>query len=137
MPCAETGTTTPVSGTPAGGTTPPATTAPAPPTGPATLDLKVTAPKLSARKLFKRRAFAVRLQAGERITGLSAKLRKGKATLGSGKLAAVGPGVGTLKVKLTRKAAKRLKKGTYQLSFSGTKSDGRTASGAVSLRVAK
>jgi hypothetical protein len=144
VPCAEAGSTTQVSGTtggdtgaggggtaPGGGTTTPA------PAGPATLDLKVTAPKLSARKLKRSRRFSVKLQAGERITGLGARLLKGKRLLGSGKLAAVGPGAGSLKVKLSKKAAKKLKKGTYTLSFRGTKADGRSASGSVSLRIRK
>jgi hypothetical protein len=141
-PCAEAGATTPVSGDGSAGTTPqqpggstPGTTPP--PSGPATLDLKVTAPKLSARKLKKARRFSVRLQAGEKVTGLTAKLRKGSRSVGSGRLASVGPGAGKLTIKLTRKVAKKLKKGTYRLTLRGTKADGRTASGAVAVRVGR
>jgi methionine-rich copper-binding protein CopC len=134
VPCAEAGETTPVSTLPSVPVvTPDLGTAPV---GPATLNLKVTAPKLSARKLRKTRSFAVRLQAGEQLSGLAAKLRKGSRTVGSGKLAGVAPGAGKLRVKLSRSAAKKLKKGTYTLAFSATKVDGRTASGTVAIRVA-
>lgn len=140
-PCAEAGTQTPISGGTGGGgggTTPGGTPGGTPPAaGPATLDLKVTVPKLSAKKLKKSKRFTVKLQAGESITGLAAKLLKGKKAVGTGRLASIAPGAGKLKLKLARKAAKKFKKGTYTLSFSGTKADGRKASGSVRLRVSK
>lgn len=144
-PCAETETPTPVSPQPtpsgggsggSGGTGTGGGTGSAP-AGPATLDLEVTAPKLSARKLKKSKRFTVKLKAGSKITGLTAKLLKGKKAVGAGKLAAVGPGAGKLKLKLARKAARKLKKGTYTLSLRGTGADGRAATGAVALRIKK
>jgi hypothetical protein len=135
VPCAEAGATTPVSTLPSVPVVTPDVTAP--PLGPATLDLKVTAPKLSARKLRKTRSFKVRLQAGEQLSGLTAKLRKGSRTVGTGKLSALAPGAGTLRVKVARSAAKKLKKGSYTLAFSARKADGRSASGSVAVRIAK
>lgn len=152
-PCAEAGTPTPVQPNNPGATPPTSTPppsgdpqsqpqqpsgkpAPAPaPAGPATLDLKVVAGKLIAKKVKKAKRFAVGLQAGERITGLSAKLRRGRTVVGSGNLASVGPGKGRLTVKIAKKALKRFKKGTYTLAFTGKKADGRTATGSVALRI--
>jgi hypothetical protein len=147
-PCAQAGTPTPVQDGAQGGTGPGTTPggggqaggggggAPAA-QGPATLQLKVVAGKLSAKKIAKKRAFTVGLDAGERITGLKAKLAKGSKALGTGSLAAVGPGRGSLQIKLAKPAATKLRRGTYTLAFTGTKADGRTASGSVQVRIAK
>ena len=105
--------------------------------GAAALDLKVTAGKLSAKKIKRKRAIAFKVTAGERISDLAASLKRGGKTVGTGKLASVGPGKGTLKVKIAKAAAKKFKKGTYTLAFTGRKQDGRTGSGAVQVRVAK
>ena len=134
VPCAQAGTPTQ-----AGPTVPLPMTAPAAPTstaptGPATLNLKVTAPRLSARKLKKARAVAFKLSAGEAITGLSAQLRKGSRTVARGSLASLS-GSRSLKLKLARKGV--LKKGTYSLVLKGTNALGQVATAAVSVRVSK
>ena len=133
-PCAEAGTPTQ-----AGPTVPqvpvavPDTGTPAP-TGVSTLNLKVIASKLSARKLKRARSVSVKLSSGEAITGLTASLRKGSRTLAKGSLASLS-GTGTMKLKLARKA--KLRKGTYSLVLKGTNAAGQAASAVVSLRVAK
>ncbi|HVL97334.1 MAG TPA: hypothetical protein VM266_15875, partial [Solirubrobacteraceae bacterium] len=75
--------------------------------GAAALDLKVTAGKLSAKKIKRKRAIAFKVTAGERISDLAASLKRGGKTVGTGKLASVGPGKGTLKVKIAKAAAKK------------------------------
>ena len=151
-PCAEGGTPTPVGSDPTppagnppagdpppppSGEQPPSGQPPAPQTQPATLDLKVIAGRLSARKAKRTRSLSLRLRAGERIGSLSAKLLKGSATVGTARLKAFGPGTATLKVKLAKKAARKFKRGVYTLSFTGTKADGRTVSGSVQVSVKK
>ena len=95
------------------------------------LGVKVTAPKLSAKKLAKARKFTVKLS-GE-ATGLTAVVRKkltGGKTLASGKLASL-KGSG----KLTLKTKGKLKKGTYVLVLTGKNAKGESGEGAVKIRV--
>jgi hypothetical protein len=98
---------------------------------PATLDVKVTAPKLKAKRLAKTRRITLKLSGN--ATGITAALHKGTAdgkVVGTGKLAAL-RGKGKLKLKLSRKP----KKGKYVLTMAGKNADGRSASGAVALKI--
>ena len=122
---------TPAAGAPGG---PPAPT-PVSPTrtdsGEAELGVKVTFPKLSAKKLRKARRFTVKLSG--KATSLTAAVRKsatGGANLATGKLAKL-DGTGRLTMKIRRK----LKKGTYVLVVSGKNAEGRAAGGGVKFRV--
>jgi hypothetical protein len=127
---------TPAPGAPGGPPAPaPSTTTTAPPTAqPAAFDVKVTVPKLSAKKLAKAKKFTIKLKGN--ATGLTAVVRKGAdragKALGSGKLATL-KGSG----KLTLKLKGKLKKGSYVLSVTGKNAQGQTAEGAVKITVKK
>lgn len=109
--------------------------APAPVAGPApqqaAFDVKVTVPKLSARKLAKAKKFRVKLSGN--ATSLTAAVRRratGGKRLASGRLAALkGSGKLTLKGKL--------KKGTYVLLLSGRNASGQATQGAVKFKVGR
>jgi hypothetical protein len=127
--------TTPAPGAPGGPAAPaPETPAPGTPGAPASqggFDVKVTVPKLSAKKLAKARKFTVKLtgNASELKAVVRKKLTGGK-TLASGKLATL-KGSG----KLTLKTKGKLKKGTYVLVFGGKNAQGQAAQGAVKFKV--
>ena len=149
VPCAEAGQPTtpqPVNGgtpPPSEGTPPPQQQQPPPsnqpqqppaPAGPATLNIQVTAPKLSAKKLKRAKSVRFKLKAGERITDLTATLAKGSKKVASGRLAEIN-GDGTLKLKRARRA--KFKKGTYTLRLSGVTAAGQRADSTVQVRVKK
>lgn len=117
--------------TPGAPTTAPTGDTPAPSTQGGSFDVKVTVPKLSAKKLKKAKKFTIKLSGN--ATELKAVVRKkltGGKNLASGKLAALkGKGKMTLKGKL--------KKGSYVLVFSGKNAQGQTSEGAVKIKVAK
>jgi hypothetical protein len=108
--------------------------APAPPAAtqqPATLNVKVKAPKLVAKKLAKTRSIALKLSGT--ASGITAALHKGSAAgkvVGTGRLASL-KGSGKLRLKLKGKP----KKGRYVLTMAGKNADGRAASGAVGLKI--
>ena len=114
----------------------PTTTPAAPgsaPAQPARLAVKVTVPKLTARKVAKAHGFTVKLSGT--ASKLVAQLRKGNLgpggkVVGSGRLAAL-KGKGTLKIKTRGKLAK----GTYTLELAGRNADGSSAQGAVGIRI--
>jgi hypothetical protein len=118
---------------------PPSTPAPTTPTTPSTpaqaakLNVKVTVPKLSAKKLAKAKKFTVKL-AGN-ASNLTASLRAGNLgpdgkVVGTGALKAL-KGKGKLTIKLRGK----VRKGTYTLQVSGRNADGSAAAGAVAVKV--
>lgn len=120
----------------AAGTTPAAPVAPStgtPATTPGRLALKVSVPKIVARKANKAKKVTFKLSGT--ASSLAAKLktgtdpRKGK-TVATGRLASVN-GSAKLVVKLKRK----LKKGTYTLYVTGRNADGKPAEGAVNVKV--
>ena len=96
------------------------------------LGITVTVPKLSAKKIAKKKGFAVKLSSSGKVTGLKATLLKGRKTVGKGALASV-EGSATLKLK----TAKTFKKGTYTLRLTGTNAAGQTSSAQVQMKVAK
>jgi hypothetical protein len=102
----------------------------APAAGSGDFGVKVTVPKLSAKKLKTAKKFTVKLSGT--ASGITAVVRK---QLNSGKNLAAGK-LATLKGsgKLTLTKAK-LKKGTYFLIFSGKNAQGQTAEGAVKITV--
>ncbi len=96
------------------------------------LDVNVTVPKLSAKKLKKAKKFTVKLSGN--ATGLTAAVRTsltGGKVLAKGKLATL-KGTGKLTLK-----GKKLKKGTYVLVFSGKNAQGQTGQGAVKIKIKK
>ena len=110
-----------------GGTQP----APAPgPAAPAPVTYTVTSPKLTAKKINKRKKFVLAVRSSGKVTGFTGRLLKGKRAVGTGKLAAL-DGAG----KLTIKVKKKLKKGSFTLVLSGKDTSGRVATGRVQLRV--
>jgi hypothetical protein len=124
---------------------PAATTAPAP--APATPpasgtqssappEIKVTAPKASAKKLKKSRKLKVALSSNGPIKNLKGFLTKGKAKFATGSLASLN-GNGTITLKLSSKAAKKLKAGTYGISVSGTDAEGRTVGTAIRVKIGR
>lgn len=94
------------------------------------LQLKVTAPKLVAKKVAKAKGFSVKLQTSAPLTAVTGQLKKGSKVVGKGSLKRL-TGRGTMKLKV----AKKLKKGTYTLAFSGKGADGRAATAAVAVKV--
>ena len=106
----------------AGGSTQPAPApAPAPaPTQPASApQLTVSAPKASARKTAKSRKYTVTAStSGGALTQVQGRLLKGRKALGTGKLARL-EGTAKLVLKLSKKTAKKLRKGTYTVTVTG------------------
>lgn len=132
-PC--TATSTPAPGAPGGPPAPapsePGTGTPSGGPAPASLGVKVTVPKLSAKKLKKAKKFTIKLSGN--ASDLQAVVRKDAK--GTGKALASGS-LKTLKGtgRLTLKKAK-LKKGTYVLTLTGKNAQGQDASGAVKIKV--
>ena len=124
--------------TPAPGTTTGTTgTTPSQSSGSATLELKVTAPKIVAKKAnkpkVKKKGLVFKLSGT--ASNIVAALKTGTnpmtgKVVAKGKLASV-KGSGKLKLKITRK----LKKGTYTLFMTGKNADGRNAEGALTVKV--
>lgn len=115
----------------------PATGAPAPSASPEPApSITVKAGKLSAKKLKKAKKFTVALSSNGQVNKLKASFRKGKKAIGAGTLASLN-GSGKLTIKIAKKAAKKLKKGTYSFSVSGTDSQGRTVGTSLRLKVVK
>ena len=118
--------TAPASGTPApsgGGqqtSPPPATT------------MSVAAGRASAKKLKKARKLLVEISVSAPVTGVVAKILKGKKALATGKAARV-DNVGKVTVKLR----KPLRKGSYAIQVTGTDGQGRPVSGSAKLKVSK
>ncbi len=123
---------TPGPGAPGGAPAPaPETPAPGGGASQGAFDVKVTVPKLAAKKLAKAKKFTVKLSGN--ATGITAVVRKkltGGKTLASGKLATL-KGSG----KLTLKTKGKLKKGSYVLVFGGKNAQGQAAQGAVKFKV--
>jgi hypothetical protein len=127
---------TPAPGAPGGppAPAPSTTTTTTAPSGssPAALNVKVTVPKLAAKKLAKAKKFTIKLSGT--ASGLTAVVRKGAdrngKALASGKLATL-KGSG----KLTLKTKGKLKKGTYVLAITGKNAQGQPAEGAVKIKV--
>ena len=114
-----------------------------PGTGPVTgsgqgenIDLKINAGKVSARKLKKSRKLKVTVTVSREVAKLRGFLRKGRKTVGK---ATRGKTSGQVKVtlKLSKKAVRKLKKGTFRLTFVADDAKGTTASKTVKLTVRK
>ena len=94
-----------------------------------TIDAK--AGKVSAKKAKKGKSIAVKVTTSRAVEQVTATLKQGKKTLGTGRVAPFG-GSGTLKVKL----AKALKKGTYTLTVVGRDKNVQAAK-TIKVKVAK
>lgn len=115
--------------TPAAPAVPVAPVTPGAPAKPANTSLPV---KLAASKAKpKGRTMAVKLSSAERCASITAKLTKGRTSYGTGKLSSL-DGKGTLRLKL---AKRKLRKGTYTLTLSGTDSSGAKLKRSLRLRV--
>lgn len=113
---------------------PPANTQPGPsqPAQPLpTLKLKVA--KSSAKKLSKSRKLSVSLTSSAPLTKIVGQFRKGKTTVGKGKLAKL-DSTGKLTLKL---AKKKLKAGSYKLTVQGLDAQNRTVTGTATVKVKK
>jgi hypothetical protein len=119
----------------------PAPVAPAPASGPtasapaqpARLAVKVTVPKLSAKKVSRKHGFSVKLSGT--ASKIVARLRQGNLgpdgkVVGSGSLAKL-KGKGTLKIKVRGK----VRKGAYTLELAGRNADGSAAQGAIGIKL--
>jgi hypothetical protein len=93
--------------------------------------LTAKAPKVSAKKARKAKSIAVAVTTSRPIQKLTATLKKGKKTIGTGTLTAF-KGKGTLKVKVPR----TLKKGSYQLLIAGS-DNGVTVARTLKLTIRK
>jgi hypothetical protein len=106
---------------------PPAQPAPAPAPAPAfsTLPFKAAATLGSAKKAKKKPSLIFSATAGETITGLTVQLLSGKPgtkqkVVGTAKVATFNKGTGKVTLKMSKKVAKKLKKGSYTLASRGT-----------------
>lgn len=93
------------------------------------LAIKASPTKLKAKKVKKSAKFT--LTSSEDVTNLTAALKKGSKTVGTGKLATVKKGKTPLKLKIKGK----LKKGKYQLVLNGKKSDGSNGAAFIKISV--
>ena len=79
----------------------------------------------------KKKKLALKIKSSGPVTGLTAKLVKGKKVVGTGKLAKL-DGTAKLTVKLK---SKKLKKGSYKLNVSSKDSSGRNAGATLPLKL--
>ena len=95
------------------------------------LNVEVIAGKLSAGKISRRRSFAIGLRAGEKTTGLRARLSRGRKLVATGRLASIS-GKGTVRLRLESKSVKA---GSYTLQLTGRTAAGEAASGRAKVRI--
>jgi hypothetical protein len=112
-----------------GGTTPPAPQPAGPP--PATT-MSVAAGRASAKKLKRAKKIVIQISVSAPVTGVVAKVQKGRKALATGKLARV-DSIGKITVKLR----KPLKKGSYRYAITGKDAQGRAVNGTATLKVSK
>lgn len=119
-----------------GGQQQPPPAAPAPAPAAQNIDLTIKPGKASARKLKKSRKLAATVTVSREVAKLTGFLRKGSKTIGK---VSRGTTAGTVKVtlKLSKTAAKKLKKGAYTLTFVADDGKGTTASKTVKVKVTK
>ncbi|MEA2272710.1 MAG: hypothetical protein QOI98_1418 [Solirubrobacteraceae bacterium] len=86
---------------------------------PKALPVSLTTKSATAKKVNKAKSLSLNLKSSEALTNLTAKLLKGKTTVGKGSLRQLS-GSGTLKLKLSKK----LKKGSYTLNLAGSDASG-------------
>jgi hypothetical protein len=96
------------------------TTTPTTATQAGVLPITLKTSSAKAAKAKKGKSLSFKLRSTEEVTGITAKLKKGSTSYGSGKLAKLN-GSGALKVKLK----KALKKGTYKLQLKGSAAAGK------------
>lgn len=98
------------------------------------IDIKVKVGKLSARKLKKARRLTATITVSREVATLTAQLKKGKKVLGSGKR---GKTSGTVKVKLklSKKSARKLRKGTLALAVRAADGNGTSAVKAIKVKL--
>ena len=84
-----------------------------------------------AKAAAKKKKLALKIKSSGPVTGVVAKLVKGKKLVGTGKLAKL-DGTAKLTVKLK---SKKFKKGSYKLNVSGKDSSGRTAGATLPVKV--
>ena len=100
------------------------------------IDITIKAGKASARKLRKSRKLKATVKVSREVAKLRGFLRRGKKTIGK---ASRGRTNGTVRVtlKLSKKAARKLRKGTLALTFVADDGTGTVASKTVKVRVGK
>jgi hypothetical protein len=115
---------------PPAGSALPATPVPVGPVTPAA-PYTVTVPRLRARLLRRGRSFSVVVDPDQPVTRLTVTLSRGRKVLAKGTRASL---AAEARVRV-RVAAKRIRRGTYKLTFRGRTAAGRTAAGAVAVDV--
>ena len=99
------------------------------------INLRVTVGKQSARKLKKARKLKAKVTVSREVTSITAALKKGSKTIGKGKLGRTS-GTKSITLKIAKKLARKLKKGSYTLNVLAT--DGKTStSKTVKFKVRK
>jgi hypothetical protein len=89
--------------------------------------------KQSARKIARKRSLTVTLRSTGRVTGITAKLLRGRKSVASGRVALVD---GSRKLKLKIKG-KRFKAGKLTLRLTGTNPNGRKLSADFRVNIKK
>ena len=100
------------------------------------IDISVKVGKQSARKLKKSRKLTATVTVSREVAKVSAFLRKGSKLVGSGRRGTTA-GTAKLTVKLSKKAARKLRKGTYALAVVADDGKGTTATKTVKVKVRK
>lgn len=95
---------------------------------PVTIVVRGSGPK--AKSASKSKSASFRLTSSGTVNGLKAKLKKGKSTVGTGKLATLN-GKGTIKLKLKKK----VKKGSYTLQLTGNDANGQPVSYKLKVKL--
>lgn len=122
--------------TPGGVQTPGASSQPGSPQQAQNIDLTIKPGKASVRKLKKSRKLTATVKVSREVASLVGTLRKGSKKIATARR---GKTAGTVKVtlKLSKKTARKLKKGTLKLSFAAKDAQGTTVSKTVKVKVRK
>jgi hypothetical protein len=118
------------------GTPPQPATAPSQPNQAENIDLRIAAGKVSARKLKKSRKLQATVSVSRDVAKLTGFLRKGSKTIAKSRR---GTTRGTVRVtlKLSKQAARKVRKGPYALTFVADDGKGTTASKTVKVKIRK
>jgi len=98
--------------------------------------LTVKAAKTSARKAKRSRKVFASVSVDREVQSATASLKKGKTVIGKGKLGTFN-GTKKLTVKLSKKAAKKLKKGKFSLTVAAKDGQGVTVIKTVAVKITK
>ena len=100
----------------------------------ATTTLTIKPGKASAKKITKTHKYAVTVSSSGPLTGVTARLLKGKKAIATAKLSSLS---GTAKLVLKASKKTKVKKGTYSVAVSGKDAQGRVVAAGVKVKVTK